>query len=95
MLPRITPFKMKSDAVSKAREMVAGLEGEIMGMPGMIHFTCCMDDTGQGYIVALVESEERSNANMPKVKEIWAKFFEMLETPPEPRGFPVVAHWGG
>lgn len=95
MFARITPFKMKPDALKKASEMVKGMESEIMGMPGMMHFTCSMDAEGNGYIVALVESEERSNANMPKVKEIWAKFFEMLETPPEPRGYPVVAHWDG
>lgn len=93
MFARITKFKMKADMVDEARALMNDLKGEIMGLPGMLQFINAMDDEGNGYIVSVVESREASDANMPRVKELWGKFSHHLEAMPTPEGFEVNANW--
>jgi hypothetical protein len=52
-----------------------------------------MNDDGTGYVISVVESEDISNANAPKVAELWGHFAEFMEAPPTPAGFDVIAHW--
>lgn len=93
MFARITPFKMKQGSRDEAMKIMEGLKSQIMGLQGMQHFVCAMDDSGSGYIVSLVSSKEASDANAPKVKEIWSNFSGVLEKPPVPGGYEVMAEW--
>ena len=93
MFARITQFQMKPGTKEQATALMHSLKDEIMGMPGMHSFTNVMNDDGSGYVVAVVESEESSNANAEKVAALWSHFADFMAAPPQPAGFDVVAHW--
>ena len=89
MFTRVTHYKLKPGTIDRAKEILEELKPQIMGMNGMKQFINAVDDDGNGVVVALVESREISDANMPKVQELWGKFGEVLAAPPEPQGFDV------
>ena len=93
MFARVTQFKMKPGSKDAATALMNTLKGQIMGLPGMIHFINVMNEDGSGYVISVVESEETSNANAEKVQALWAAFAEHLEGPPSPQGFDVIANW--
>ena len=93
MFARVTPYKMKSDSTASARELLHTMKDEIMGMPGMHNFINVMNEDGSGYIVSVVESQATSDANAPKVAELWGRFADHLEAMPQPTGFDVVCNW--
>lgn len=84
---------MKDGSRDSAMEILDGLKGEIMALPGMHQFINTMDDDGSGHIVALVESRETSEANAPRVQEIWGAFADLLESAPAMEGHDVIANW--
>lgn len=92
MFARITQFKMKPGTREAATAKMNELKAEIMGMPGTHCFSGVMNEDGSGYVISVVESEETSNANAPKVAELLEHFAEFMEGPPSPTGFDVVAH---
>lgn len=93
MFARITQFKMKPGTRAAATDKMNQLKDQIMAMPGIHCFTNVMNEDGSGYVISVVESEETSNANAPKVAELWGHFAEFMESPPNPVGFDVIAHW--
>jgi len=93
MFARITQYKMKPGMRESATAKLNDLKSQIMDMPGMHCFTNVMNEDGSGFVVSVVESEETSNANAPKVAEIWGQFADYLESPPSPAGYDVIAHW--
>ncbi|WP_170601212.1 hypothetical protein [Ruegeria arenilitoris] len=93
MFARVTQFKMKPGTREAATARMNDLKDQIMGMPGMHCFTNVMNEDGSGYVISVVESEATSNANAPKVAELWGQFTEYLEGPPTPMGYDVIAHW--
>ena len=93
MHARVTKYKMKADAMDDAVALVNKFRDEIMAMPGMIHFINVANDDGSGYVVALVESREVSDANADLVREMWGRFADHLEEMPTPEGYDVIANW--
>ena len=93
MFARVTQYKMKPGSRDAATAKMEELKGRILGMPGMHNFINVMNEDGSGYVVALVESEEISNANAEAVKALWGEFAEFLEEVPSPQGFDVLVHW--
>lgn len=93
MFARVTQFKMKSGTREAATAKMNELKSEIMALPGIHCFTNVMNEDGSGYVISVVESEETSNANAPKVAELWRHFADFLESPPSPVGYDVIAHW--
>ena len=93
MFARITQFKMKPGMQDAAEAKMNELKDQIMGMEGMHSFTNVMNEDGTGFVVAVVQSEETSNANASKVAKLWGHFAEFLEGPPSPAGYDVVVHW--
>ncbi|WP_299850093.1 hypothetical protein [uncultured Roseovarius sp.] len=93
MFMRVTHYKMKPNSIVAAKAMVAQMQEQIMGMPGMLRFTNSINDDGSGCVVALVESKALSDANAGRVAEAWAAFSDHLDGAPEPRGFEVFADW--
>lgn len=94
MYARVTPFKMKPGTKDAATKRLGTMKDLIMGMPGMQQFINVMNEDGTGYVIAIVESEEASNANAETVKSAWGQMAEFLEEMPTPRGYDVVADWG-
>lgn len=93
MFARVTQYRMKPGSKEAATELLNSLKSEIMGMPGIHNFVNVMNEDGSGYVISVVESEATSDANAPKVAEIWSNFAEYLTEPPTPMGFDVVANW--
>lgn len=93
MYARITRFKMKTGSVDAAKALVDTLKPQIMALAGMKHFVNAIDADGNGYVVAVVESQEASDSNKDAVAAIWANFADHLEKPPVPEGFDVIANW--
>ena len=94
MHARVTPYKMKNGARDTAVARMNELKDAIMAMPGMLHFINVMNHDGTGYVVALVESKEISDANHDRTMEMWGRFSDLLEATPDPQGYDVMANWG-
>ncbi|WP_425092478.1 hypothetical protein [Tropicimonas sp. S265A] len=93
MFARVTKFKMKADAVTAAVAKMEELKPQIMALDGLHQFINVMQSDGSGYIISVVESEEKSNANASHVAALWGQMAEFLEGPPEPVGHNVMANW--
>ena len=93
MFARITKYKMKAGSLDQATEIMNGLKGEIMGLPGIHQFINTMDEDGSGHIIAIVESRETSEANAARVQEIWGAFAGLLEAAPEMTGHDILVNW--
>ena len=93
MYARVTPYKMKPGTRAAATKRLQGMKSTIMGMPGMQHFINVMNEDGSGYVVAIVESEEVSDANTEAVRAAWGQMAEFLEEMPTPQGFDVIVDW--
>lgn len=93
MYARVTPFKMKAEAVEAAKSKLEEMKSRILDLPGMQHFTCAMNDDGSGYIIALVSDKATSEANTDKVKALWGELADHLEEMPRPQGYDVTADW--
>jgi len=94
MFARVTKYKMKPGSRDAATAMMHQLKDTIMAMPGMHNFVNVMNEDGSGYVVSVVESQATSDANAPKVAELWGQFAEFLEGAPSPEGYDVIANWG-
>lgn len=66
------------------------LKPQIMSLPGMLNFINVVNEDGYGYVIAVVESEEISNASQDNVQAIWAKFADHLAKPPVADRFMVL-----
>ena len=93
MYARVTPYKMQPGTKAAATERLATMKDMIMGMPGMQQFINVMNEDGSGYVIAVVESEQVSNANAESVKSAWGQMAEFLEEMPTPQGYDVVVDW--
>ena len=93
MFTRITKYKMKPESLVQATALLEQLKPQIMAMPGMIRFMNAHDETGAGYVISVVESQEISDGNQETVQAMWANFAEFLEEPPAPHGYDVIADW--
>ena len=93
MYARVTPYKMKPGTKAAATERLGTMKDMIMGMPGMQQFINVMNEDGSGYVIAVVESEQASDANAESVKSAWGQMAEFLEEMPTPKGYDVVVDW--
>lgn len=93
MFARITNYKMKAESMDAANALLEQIKPQVMALPGMVRFINCHDETGAGYVISIVDSEEASDANQAAVQAIWANFADFLELPPTPQGFGVAADW--
>lgn len=93
MQVRITRFKMRQDAVTDAAALMTTLRGEIMGQPGIRHCTIVMNPDGAGHVIARIDTEGGSPEAVDRVRTIWHRFHDFLETVPDPEIYEVVADW--
>ena len=92
MFTRVSTYKLKPGTIGDAEAKVQELLSTIMGMDGMVTFTNAVDTDGNGIVVSVVESEEKSNSNKEQGAKIWAEFSDFLVAPPEVVGYRVIAH---
>ena len=92
MFARISKYRMKPESIAEAEAKVQALLPTIFGMDGMVTFTNVIDADGNGIVVSVVESEEKSEQNSEQVAKIWSEFSDLLLGPPEVSGYRVIAH---
>jgi hypothetical protein len=90
---RITRFKMRPDAMEAARTLMHGLKAEIMAQPGVKRCTIVMNDDGSGYVIARVGEHGGSPEAVDRVRLLWHRFHDHLESVPDPEIFEVIADW--
>lgn len=93
MFARVTRFKMKESAVDAAKELMVGMKGDVMALPGMKQFINVMNSDGDGYVIALVSDRATSDANAEQVRALWGRFADHLEAMPVPEGYDVQENW--
>jgi hypothetical protein len=93
MQVRMTRFKMKPDNAGEARGLMKQLKDEILGQPGMRHCLIVMNPDGAGHVIAQIDEAGGSPEAVDRVRAIWHKFHDHLETVPDPEIFEVVADW--
>ena len=92
MFARVSTYRMKPESIADAEKKLQELMPTIMGMDGMVTFTNAIDADGNGVVVSVVESEEKSAGNREQVEKIWAEFRDFLVEPPVVSGYRVIAH---
>ena len=92
MFARVSTFKMNPEFIPEVEAKLQDMMPLIMGMDGMVSFTSAIDADGNGVVVSVVESEEKSNANQEQVGKIWAEFGAYLTEPPVISGHRVLAY---
>ncbi|MCA0044151.1 hypothetical protein [Celeribacter litoreus] len=90
---RVTPYQLKPGMRDVATKKINGMKGQIMALHGMQRFLNVVNSDNSGYIVAVLDSEEASNRNMAKVREIWGSMADCLQEMPTPMGYDVVLEW--
>ena len=93
MQARITRFKMRPDAAEAARDLLNRLKGEIMAQPGIARCIAVMNPDGAGYVIAEIDDEGSLPESVDRVRALWKKFHDHLETAPEPEIYEVLADW--
>ena len=93
MLARITRFKMKPDSAAAARALIESLRAEIMALPGMHGCINVMNEDGSGYVISLIDADGTSPESIDRVRAIWHRFRDHVETMPAPEIFDVVSEW--
>ncbi|RYH08758.1 hypothetical protein [Tropicimonas sp. IMCC6043] len=93
MYARITSYKMKPGSRAGATEVMNGLRGNILGLPGMVRFINVMQDDGSGLVIALTTQETMDEETTEKVAQLWSNFAEFLEAPVERQDYHVLADW--
>lgn len=93
MQARITTFKMRPDAAGEARALMERLKDEIMGQPGVRHCLIVMNADGSGHVVAMIDDDGTSPDAVDRLRSLWHKFQDHLESMPSPEIYEVVADW--
>jgi hypothetical protein len=93
MQTRITRFKMRPESADAARALMEELRADILAQPGLRRVVVAMNDDGSGYVVALIDDAGASPEAVDRVRALWRRFHDHLETAPEPGIYEVVADW--
>ena len=93
MQVRITRFKMRPESVGDARGLMESLRGEILGQPGMRQCLIVMNPDGAGHVIAQIGADGGSPEAVDRVRAIWHRFHDYLETVPDPEIYDVLADW--
>jgi hypothetical protein len=93
MLARITRFKMKPDSAAAARALIESLKADILALPGMHGCINVMNEDGSGYVISLIDDAGTSPESVDRVRAIWHKFHDHVETMASPEIFEVISDW--
>ena len=93
MQARITRFKMKAEATEAARALMERLKDDIMALPGMRQCVTVMNEDGSGFVISLIDAAGTSPESVDRVRAIWHRFQDHLESMPSPEIFEVAADW--
>ena len=92
MYARITTFRSNPDKYERAKDLAEELKPEIMGLPGIKFWFDAGNDDGDCIVIAVYDSKDSADASMPAARDIFARFGEFMESPPQPQGYDVFVH---
>jgi hypothetical protein len=84
---------MRQEGAAEARALMEGLKEEIIGQPGMRHCLIVMNADGSGHVIALIDEAGSSPEAVDRVRALWHKFHDHLETMPDPEIYELIADW--
>ena len=87
MYMRVTRFQLKQASIGKFQEVTGAAKKVTATFGGLQHCYSAIDESGNGLMVAVWESEESATANLPAVKEAWAGLAEHFDGPPQMSGY--------
>lgn len=93
MFARITSYKMKPGSRAAATDVMNGLRGEVLSLPGMVRFINVMKDDGSGLVIALTTNETADEATNAKIAKLWSNFGEFIEEPIKREDYHLLADW--
>jgi hypothetical protein len=93
MQARITRFKMRPEAAAEAEALMHRLKPEIVGQPGVRHCMIVMNPDGRGHVIAMIDEDGGSPEAVDRLRALWHRFADHLESIPDPEIFEVVADW--
>ena len=95
MYARITRFRIKPANLDAAAAKVEELKPRILALPGMQRFINVGNESGDGYVISIVDEQAVSNPGTEQIQAIWAEMGQFLDGAPEaPEVFRVIADWG-
>ena len=92
MYARITTFRTNSERYDEANALAEELKPEIMAIPGIKFWFDAGNNEGEGIVIAVYDSKDSAEAAMPAAREIFSRFGEFMESPPEIKGYEVMVH---
>ncbi len=90
MYARITTYKVKLGTYDEISEKIEEMKPEILAIPGIKHWISTGNDDGSCAIIAIYESKEAAEAATSKAMELFGRFAEYYESPPQPWGYDVL-----
>ena len=84
---------MREDSAAAARSLIDSLKGEILALPGMKGCINVMNEDGSGYVISLIDDAGTSAESVDRVRAIWHKFHDHVETITSPEIFEVISDW--
>lgn len=83
MYLRTVKFQVKQSSMGQFRSVAEGTKEAVAKFDGLQSTQVAMDNSGNGILVGVWDSEEKAMAAMPASNEIWAGLAEHLKAPPE------------
>jgi hypothetical protein len=84
---------MRPDAAEAAKGLMHELRDDIMSQPGVGRCIIVLNNDGSGYVVALIDERGGLPEAVDRVRLLWRRFHDHLETVPDPEIFEVIADW--
>ena len=92
MYARITAFRSNPDRYAEAKDLAEELKPEIMALPGIKFWFDAGNDDGECIVIAVYDSKDSADAARPAARELFTRFGEFMESPPQPQEYDVFVH---
>jgi hypothetical protein len=87
---RITTYRAKVGRLEEAQAKLGTMIPEIMSIPGIVHWISAGNPDGACVVVAIYENKAAADAAIPRAQELFGRFAEYYDSPPQPLGYEVL-----
>ena len=92
MYARITTYHCKTETRDDAIAIFEKLKPQIMEIPGLKHLFHTGNEDGNCALIGIYENREAAEAATDKVRALFARFAEYIDSAPKPLGYEVLVH---
>jgi hypothetical protein len=82
MYARITAIHIQPAKLNDMKAAIPSLSSRLKAVPGMVECKVCWNESGQGQVFALYESQAVADAATDTIKGIWGSLVPLLAAPP-------------